>query len=1054
MSRAQVLLWVCSFFWVLASNCWGQLDTGVISGTVTDSTGAAVPAANVTLTSELTGAVRSAASNEQGFYTFPLAPSGRYTVKVERQGFKVSEHKGLVLHVNQQLNVPFTLEVGQVTESLTVTGLALLVETTSGAIKETVDRQRISELPLNGRNVLQLQSLLPGTVAVGSLDQGANTPGYSVNGGIGASNNYSLDGGQHVDAYFNAPITFPNPDAIQEFSIQTSSYSAEYGRNRGAIINAVTKSGTNDFHGTLFEFLRNDKLDARPFTALVPPPFKRNQFGGSFGGPVKRNKLFFFGSYQGTRERGTPNTSVSRVPTDRMRRGDFSQVARALRDPLGGNFANNQIPASRLEQPVVRFLDRYIPLPNSGVFDLVIPRNRPLDGNEVVSRVDTDFGPNDRFYVRYLFNQDRVFNPGGTIEGWGIDQRFRRQSALVSETHTFSPTQLNTFSLNFNRVYSYIVPVPDFAWSEFGANIPPAAPQIFGWHVFNVTGYFNAASGTFWNLGRNNWNIEDTFSWVRGRHALRMGAQISRYQVNQLNEFLTRGNFQFNGFATGESAADAMLGRVANLRQVSPLGNVLRQTLWHFFFNDDIKASRKLSLSIGVRYEPNLHFTERDGKQTGFQPGQQSTFYPNAPLGLLFKGDPQLPPNVNKNQWKNIAPRFSFAYDLFGNGKTALRGGYGMFFDVIRSINLNRFPLIQPFVLDITMFDVQFSNPYATRQFFPFTPPSTPDQRRNFQFIIPGSTTAFNADFRTPYSQQWNLNLQRQLPWDTVLTAAYVGSKSSRLFGSHNLNPAIPGPGATVANTQQRRIYQQFGVIEDENTFGYSQYHAFQLTVNKKLSRGFTVLGAYTFSKNNGLASAQTEGSLGTRHPFERNLDKALLNEDRPQLLSISGIWQIPSGLKGAPGYILRNWQVTGILQATSGQPLTPRAGQDRSLFGQNLDTADVTGDWRIPGSRSRGEQRERWFNGRAFALPPVGSVGTAGLNVLRGPGSYNLDFGVYRDFRITEQVAVQFRGQFYNFFNHTRLSNPDTNFSSPNFGRILGTGAPRVGELGLKLVF
>lgn len=1046
----------CLAVFLLASTGWAQLDTGTISGVVTDPSGASVPGAKVILTNEQTGTVREAQANEQGSYTFSLTPPGQYAIKVEHAGFKLYERTGIRLQVNQQLTVPIALELGQASEHVLISATAPLVESSSGAIRETVDQVRVAELPLNGRNVLQLQSLLPGTVSTGSLDQGANTPGYAVNGGIGASNNYSLDGGEYQDGYFNAPLPFPNPDAIQEFTVQTNSYSAEYGRNRGASVNAVTRSGTNQFHGGLFEFVRNDAFDARPFFAKTAPAFKRNQFGGQLGGPVVRNKTFFFFAWQGTHERGTPNTSTSTVPTARMRRGDFSELTQPIRDPLTKMpFPGNIIPADRLDQTAVKFLDRFVPLPNSGPFNFVTPRNRPADGNQYVTRIDHELRQNDRLYGRYIINQDESFNPGGSFEGWGIDQNFRRQSVVLNETHTFSPTMINNFSATFNRVKAFIVPNPRFAWSELGGKIPPASADIHGWHQVNVNGYFNADTSTFWNLARNSFSYDDTLSWQAGRHSLKAGAQISRYQVNQLNEFLSRGQFTFNGFASGNAAADMLLGRVATLRQVSPLSNTLRQTLWHFFFSDDLKATSRLTLNLGVRWEPNLNFIERDGKETGFRPGQRSTIFPNAPLGLLFKGDPRLPPNVINNHWWNFAPRVAFAYDLAGDGKTAIRGGYGIFYDVVRSINLNRFPLIQPFVLDISVFDVNFTDPYRGATFFPFTPPTTPAQKKAFRFITPAATTVFNPQFGTPYTQQWNFNVQRQLPFDVVITAAYVGSKSSHLFGSHNLNPAVFGPGASVANTQSRRIYQDFGTIEEESTLGYSQYHSFQLTANKRLSRGLTVLLAYTASKNTGLVSPQGEGSVGTRDPNNWNLDRGVLGEDRPQALSISYVWSIPTGpLHGLPKAALGGWELTGIYTAVSGAPLTVRAGVDRSLNGQGLDTADLTGNPRLSNDRPRNELLQRWFNTSAFALPALGSVGTAGINILRGPEFSNLDAGIFRNFRITERMQMQFRGEFFNALNHTVLGNPNTTFTSSNFGKILSTGTPRVGELGLKLSF
>ncbi|MGH8246301.1 MAG: hypothetical protein ACREUU_07700, partial [Gammaproteobacteria bacterium] len=367
---------------------------------------------------------------------------------------------------------------------------------------------------------------------------------------------------EYQDAYFNAPLPFPNPDAIQEFTIQTSSYSAEFGRNRGASINAVTKSGTNEFHGGAFEFVRNDHFDARPFFSRTAPVFKRNQFGAQLGGPIRKNKTFFFGGWQGTHERGTPNTSTSTVPTAAMRAGNFSQLSRAINDPVArAPFPGNIIPAARFSKTAVNFLNRFVPLPNFGN-NYVTPLPAPKDSNQYLVRIDQGIGPKDHLYGRYIINDDYLFGPAGSLPHWGIDQNFRRQSIVVDETHIFSPSLVNSFLFAFNRAYSYIVQTPDFQWSDLGANIPNASPVTHSWQNLNITGYFTAVTGTFWDLARKTYNVSDSLSWTRGRHTSKFGAQISRYRVDQVNEFFSRFGGTFNGFASGDSAADFMLGRL------------------------------------------------------------------------------------------------------------------------------------------------------------------------------------------------------------------------------------------------------------------------------------------------------------------------------------------------------------------------------------------------------------------------------------------------------------------------------------------------------------
>ena len=356
--RGSILVVLATVCFAVAS--FAQLDTGTITVDVRDATGSAVPGATVVLRNENTGiTVRTGVTNDQGVFNAALIPSGSYGVHVEMRGFKSHQQSDMYLQVNQQLTIQAALQVGEVSEQVTVTGTAPMVEATSGVLRETVDRVRVSELPLNGRNVLQLQVLVPGSVSAGSLDQSAGTPGYAVNGGTGASNFYSLDGAEYQDAYFNAPLPFPNPDAIQEFTIQTNSYSAEFGRNRGASINAVTKSGTNEFHGGAYEFVRNDIFDARPFFSTTAPVFKRNQYGAQMGGPIRRNKTFFFGAWQGMHERGTPTTSTATVLTSAMRAGNFSHLSRPLIDPLTREpFPGNIIPASRFSKAAVNFMDQ------------------------------------------------------------------------------------------------------------------------------------------------------------------------------------------------------------------------------------------------------------------------------------------------------------------------------------------------------------------------------------------------------------------------------------------------------------------------------------------------------------------------------------------------------------------------------------------------------------------------------------------------------------------------------------------------------------------------
>lgn len=1034
----------------------GQLSTGTISGRILDPDGAAVPAAKVQLVEQQTGARRAVASDESGFYLFPLVPVGLYSISVEAAGFKTSEFKEMRVEVNQNLTVPIRLELGTVTETVLVTGTPPQVDTVSSSVKEVVDRARISELPLNGRNVLQLQQLVNGTVFAGSGDQFGNTPSFQVNGGVSFSNNYTLDGGEHTDSFFNSAITFPNPDAIEEFSIQTSSYSAEYGRNRGATVNAVTRSGSNALHGSLFEFLRNDVLDARDFFAPQKPPFKRNQFGATVGGPVKRNTAFFFFAWESTRERGAPSTATFQVPSAAMRRGDFSELTRTIRDPLtGAPFPGNQIPPDRLSRPALGFLERYTPLPNLPGRLFSGPRSTTFDRDQYIGRYDHQLSANDHLFGRYMWNKDTSLVNRGSFTDWYQDQAFWRQTITSNYTRTFSPTLVNAFTFTFNRVTHLIDIIPHFDWKTLGANFPDTVPDQKGWAQVTLPGYFAASNGVPWDVRRNTYNIANTLTWVKDKHTLKFGAQISRYSTAQIFEFLSAGAITFSGQFSGDPASDMVLGRMASMRQDSPGKNDLRQNLWGFFVADDIRLHQRFTLNLGLRYEPYLGFRELNGQAAAFRPGRQSKLWPTAPVGLLLQGDEGVNDTFFNKDWNNFAPRVGFAWDLFGNQRLAVRGGYGIFYDSVAGIRLNRFVTSQPFLLDLEVQDRPLDDPYLGNSPFPYFPPQSAEDRQNFRFVLPANQISANENMVTPYTQQWNLTLEQQLPANFVLSAGYVGSKSQKLFGSRNINPAIFGPGATVANTQQRRLYPQFTFIEDTHTLGYSQYHSLQVLLKRRFSRGFTLNSAYTLSKNTGFTGSQGEGGRGTRDPFNMRLDDGLLSLDATHVWSTSYVWELPMPAADTfARHILGGWETTGILQVQSGFPFTVRSGVDNSLNGQSLDTADLVGQ---PGltSGSRGDKVDRWFNIGAYAVNAIGTVGNVGINTLRGPGLWTFDLGAYKNFRFGESYQLQFRFEFFNLFNNVNLGTPVSTVTAGGFGRILSTSTPpRVIELGLKFRF
>lgn len=1056
MKYHRNLLRAVSLAFCAAGLLLAQRDTGSISGVVTDPGGAIIPGAKVQLVETATGFSRAAVSSDAGFYTFPAVPAGVYDLTIDVPGFKTYRQAGVTLLVNQNLTIPVKMSIGNVTEEVNVTAVPVQVDTSSSSVKQVVDSARIHELPLNGRNVLQLQQLVAGAVFAGSGDQFGNTPSFQVNGGTSFSNNYTLDGGEHLDSFFNSAVTFPNPDALEEFSIQTSTYSAEYGRNRGATVNAVTRSGTNAFHGTLFEFVRNDAFDARDLFARTAPPFKRNQFGGTLGGPIRHNRTFFFGSWESTRERGAPSVATFRTPSAAMLGGNFAEINKTIIDPNTKTpFPNNVIPADRLSKPALAFLAKYVPQPNGPNRLYRAPKNVKFDRNQFVGRLDHEIAANDRVFVRYLYNQDDLTRNRGDLVDWYEAPSIGRNAVTAGHTHSFTPAVLNSFTLTYNREAHLVDVIPHFNWQSLGANVPTVKDQQAGWVQVQLPGYFSAINGVPWDVSRSTFNYADTATWVKGQHTFKFGTQISRYRTHQIFEWFSASATTFTGEFTGDAAADFLLGRASSIRQGSPGFNDLSQTLWGFFASDDFKVNRRLTVNLGARYEPYFGFKELNKKVVAFRRGQQSKVYPTAPLGMLFQGDAGVHDNIFGNDWNNLAPRVGFAWDVLGNQRVALRGGYGIFYDAIAGIRLNRFPYNQPFMLDLTVFDRPLDNPYLGQPPFPYVTPTTPEQRAAFKFAVPSNVTSANENLVTPYTQQWNFTIETQLPAAFVLSTGYVGSKSSKLYGSRNLNQAIYAPGASAANIQARRPYPQFAQIEDEHTTGYSQYHSLQAQLTRRFANNFTVNSVYTFSKNTGYTGSQGEGSVGTRDAYNARLDKGVLNLDVTHVSSTSVLWTMPE-LKslGAWNHVLGGWELTGILQAQSGFPFTVRSGNNRSYNGQGLDTADLVG---VPSytSGARGDKINAWFNTKAFALNAIGTVGNVGINTMRGPGFVNMDLGVYKNFRVRESQQIQFRTEFFNVLNHPNLGMPNATVVSPFFGQISSiNGTPRVIELGLKFRF
>lgn len=1058
---------------LLSSSIARAQVSGSINGTVVDATQAAVPGAALVLTNTQTGETRQLTSSEQGYFFFTDLPRGEYNLKVSSTGFRELAIGPVVLTVGQQMTVHPTLEVGSASESIEVSASPPPVTTATSSVSQLVDSKRIEQLPLNGRNALQLVSLLPGVVPAGNGGQfGAVQTTFSVSGGRNVDMNFTLDGGINMNPFYGIANEYPNPDALQEFSATTRNYSAAFGRGTSSVA-AVTRSGSNEFHGTLFEFLRNTDLDSRPFFAANRSVFKRNQYGGTIGGPVIKNKLFFFASYQGTKARGTPGDVRYQTLTADERAGNFSALSKSILDPgTGAPFPGNIIPASRIRPFANTFVQTDLPLPNSGpnFYDFT-PVGSKLDQNQFIVKMDYSLSFKDKVTFRYFYNDVPQIGQASNVGvSWLDSYPTRFQNWTLGEDHLFSPTLINTLRVSYVRSAFGVISLNNFSLTGLGlpinlANINSGyglTPQA----TLNMSGYISADTGAPTRDIMPTHHVTDTLSWIKGRSSMSFGFELYHNRVNELQNWQSGGNMLFNGSVTGDAAADMLLGKFYSLHQVTGLTSRLRQTLPSFFVQDDFKLSRRLTVNMGLRWEPYFGYVSENSQLMQFSPGKQSTVFPKAPAGLLYPGDAGLPPSVIGSRLNNFGPRAGLAWDVRGDGKTSVRAGFGVFWvPMTIGINLNRFTLIQPFTTDLTVFGGDAYNIFGGPPFnglSPFPRPSAADLNalKQADFVPTANENSFGLPFKTQQDYQWSLSIQQAVGNDAVVELNYVGSSSSHLFTTVEGNPAVYMPGlSTVGNTQARRLDPQIGLINNTLSALSANYNSAQISFNKRYSKGFTVLGSYTFSKALGIGTGSVgAGSNGPRDPNDYRLDHSVLGLNRANNFIASALFDVPWGGKGSPAWqqwILGGWQLSGIVNAISGAPLTVGSGLDNSLTGIGSDTADLVGDWRLAGGRSKQDRMAKYFNTAAFKTNAIGTFGTSGINWLYGPGSWNTDLAAAKNFQIAESKRLEFRASFYNLFNHPNLGNPNTTLTNGAFGKITGmSNSPRVIEFGLKFAF
>ncbi len=1069
MSRAAANIVLVIF--IAAMVCFGQIaPTSSLEGTVADPSGSIVPNARLTIRNVETGFERQVTTSETGRYLFNALPVGLYSIQAEVQGFQTYLQTGIRLNVNTPATVNIRLTVGGLTEQVTVAADATMVNTQSGTLSQVVQQRYLVDLPLNGRNAATLIRMVPGTVSgVGTTTagyaNGSDTIAISVNGARGNEVNFRLDGSTHMDNVTNLNATYPNPDALQEFSVQTSNYSAQYGNFGGAVVNVVTRSGSNAIHGTAFEFLRNGAMNARNFFAAKSDNLKRNQFGGTIGGPVVRDRLFYFGSYQSTPIRNTSFTNTAFVPSEALRQGNFSSITKAIIDPdTGKAFPGNQIPQSRILPLVTNMLTR-VPFTADPTGLLRYARPDRSGNQQVLGKGDFYWGSHvlsgSGFYVRY---DDPGWGGGDTLLTARIGQLQTTRTFRFQDTWTLKPNLINTLNTSGLLLDSYNTRTSPFSITDFGS-VQFAQPQKEDRQLeLGVTGYSGWGSVTNSPPGkwiRRNMEITDTLMWVHGNHNVSLGGEYTPFIVFDSNtRFQQSGNFSFSGQITGNGISDLLLGRVATFQQSAGKFKQTRGHQMSFFVEDNYRAMRNLTLTAGVRWDPFLPYTDKLGQVAGYKPGATSQRFKNAPPGAIFSGDPGFPEAGMNNDLNNFSPRLGFAWTpRFTSKPASVRGGYGMFFLRPFPRLYNNFVESAPFSPTMVLNSVDMRDPYGSSGVRnPFPPFAPVDLSTNAPFSFPMPYAYFQTDWGVGYLQSWNLTLEQQLTGDWLVRAAYVGNKGTHLQSFRERNAAVYGPGSTIANTNARRpLAPYFGSVKMLVDTGNSVYHSMQLTVEKRLSKGFSVLAFYTFSKSIDDESNNAQFTFSNPHPTDQRFNRGVSDFDVRHNFRTSAIYEMPK-LTGR-NVILRSalggWNLSAILDWRSGFPFGLTSGRDNSFSGMGLDRADITANPALSSDRPAGQLIRQYFNTTLVQANAVGTYGNSPRNFLRAPGTVNIDSSLMKDFALGERLRLQLRGEFFNLLNHTNLGQPGANFSSAtNFGVITGADSPRILQVGARISF
>jgi carboxypeptidase family protein len=1082
---------------------WAQA-TAQLSGTVKDSSGGVLPGADVTATQTDTGFKRTVVSNSDGSFTLPGIPIGPYQLEVTLAGFKTYSQTGIVLQVGSAPSIPVTLALGAVAESVTVTGESPLIDTGKLGVGQVMDNKRILDLPLNGRNAVDLINFLPAVVPQPASDATSRSMGgaqggkaFSVGGGLAFGVSYVLDGATHNNPYDNLNLPLPFPDALQEFRAETSALTAQNGMHSGAAVNAVTKSGSNQFRGDAFEFFRHHSLNATdPFAVKdadgnrKDDGLKRNQYGATIGGPIKTNRVFFFAGYQGTNTRVVPTDNFAFVPTAAMLAGDFTAFASPLCNSgvqrnLTGGFNGNKIDPALFSKAALAITSK-LPTTTDPCGRVQFGQPASQDDGQYVGKVDYQVNSQHSFFGRYIgtsYFDAPPFSLPASNQNLLVTRRGGRdnlaQSFTVGENYVISPTTLNAVRFAFNRTAIHRTSTDFFSAPEVGIPIYSYLPHYM---LLSVTGGFNLGGGTEVEstYATNAWQVSDDVTLVRGSHQFAVGVNVAHWTSLSLANVRSPGQLSVDGATTGLGLADFLMGKLAQnngLQQAAPNTLDMTQTYFGVYGQDTWRLGTRVTLNLGLRWEPFLPQQLVNGAVYQFDPTRfnqnvHSTVFPGAPAGLYFPGDAGFPTQAGMNkQWGNLGPRVGIAWDPTGNGRTNVRASYGKSFEFVNAqFHLNT-SVAPPWGSEVRLnappggLDNPFlGNPGGNTNIFPIPSTLTKD---NAVFSLNGPYESLSNDMASTSVHLWNVTVEQQIAANWLVSAGYVGSRTNDIWETTPLNNAVPGTTAinlrrplTLADPVNGKYY---GILDLYVTDGTQRYNGMLLSVRRSAARGVTFSANYTlahcFGSPDGSGGGTPNPATGYNIPADPHFDDGNCTSDRLHNFTMTAGVESPRFESAGLRAVASGWRLVGGFRAITGPWLTVSTGGiDRAQNGQGgtQRANQILDDPYADQSINAQNGGLKFLNPLAFGNPALGTLGTSQRNSVRGIGTKNVDMALSRNFRLGNTKAIEVRGEAFNVFNWLNWSQPATGVNSATFGQstTVVSGSTRIIQLAVKFVF